>query len=157
MEDNNEELTEEQKKLAEEQHGFDEVLIGFDVAKLAAEKGFNHPRVLMAYKVNKEHPEGYYECMLTWELKYGSTRDTVKKGIYLRPTQSQLQRWLRTKGVHIEVKVQDYVETHEFYWGIFGNHSVNNIIRCLISSDREDYESYEEALEDALYHGLNKI
>lgn len=86
---------------------------------------------------------------------YAQTYEPIK---YPAPTQSLLQKWLReTHQLHLEIQVQDYVETPKFYWNIFGTYKNNKIIRCIANSPREDYVSYEEALEAGLQKALSYI
>lgn len=86
---------------------------------------------------------------------YAQTYEPIK---YPAPTQSLLQKWLReAHQLHLEIQVQDYVETPKFYWNIFGTYKNNKIIRCIANSPREDYVSYEEALEAGLQKALSYI
>lgn len=86
---------------------------------------------------------------------YAQTYEPIK---YPAPTQSLLQKWLReTHQLHLEIQVQDYVETPKFYWDIFGTYKNNKMIRCIANSPREDYVSYEEALETGLQEALSYI
>ena len=160
-----------------------EQLISLETAKLAKEKGFKTSYHSYYFEDGefREHKietsNGYYGDIVIYEQEefYGNWNDaflTAKNGnrcfgcnksqgyfeTYTAPSQSLLQKWLReTHQLHLEIQVQDYVETPKFYWNIFGTYKNNKMIRCIANSPREDYVSYEEALEAGLQKALSYI
>ena len=116
-------------------------IVGYDIAKLAKDNGFNEPTTL------------YY------------TADGVRMGCYAAvchnftysyniaaPTQSQLQRWLREKkGLHISIPL--HKGEYKYFWGI---DSLNR-------KEKEDdiaynlFDTYELALENALKYALENL
>jgi len=86
----------------------------------------------------------------------------TQEGVLWLPTQSGLQRWLREKHErHIEVKVESYVEKPLYYYSVFGRYKDHKLIICLVNSgDRgsiEKFDTYEKALEVALFYTLNQL
>ena len=122
-----------------------EQLISYSTAKLAKEKGFNIP-VLHYYIGVKEnhtnHPTRMFDLRLEdWNSFISNSRISI-------PTQSFLQKYLR-EVYKIEIAVQWFdkgyikaVKKHPFK---------ANTYRM------ETWNSYEEALEMALFEGLNLI
>lgn len=120
-------------------------IISFETAVLAKEKGFNTPTFLCYSDYDK----------ITLPFKVGNELYKNNLEYYSAPTQSLLQRWLReVYNIHIEVKVQDYVEHPTYYWGIFGKHKNLSLITKLKDSNEIKYNTYEEALEEGLKQAL---
>lgn len=113
--------------------------VSFETAKLLQEKGF---------EINSS--------------KYGESKTVAltarklhhkEKVFYPRPELWVVQTWLRTKyNLHIEVLLIDYKPYNRFY------------MRCMkigkyftLSYDGNDYETYEEALEQGIIYCLNHL
>ena len=142
----------------------EEQLINFKTAKLAKEKGFNR-QCFYYYDKTEKLIEPYEENGSSTDVEFRvnltDLLDNYNEGYrenYSASTQSLLQKWLReTHQLHLEIQVQDYVETPKFYWNIFGAYKNNKMIICIANSPREDYVSYEEALEAGLQKALSCI
>ena len=127
-----------------------EQLISFETAKLAKEKGFGGKELTTL--------NGYFRGGVLCNIPCNNKSDFCHEDEFSAPTQSLLQKWLReTHQLHLEIQVQDYVETPKFYWNIFGAYKNNKMIICIANSPREDYVSYEEALEAGLQKALSCI
>lgn len=127
-----------------------EELISFKTAVLAKEKGFNLPVLNYFYNdVNniKEYEIEDYPFRAT-DFNNNSEFD------YSRPSQSLLQRWLRE--VH-KLHIVIYVATDgEFTYDIIDYvkaHMSQDDLPCYDCDD--DFETYEEALEEGLLKALN--
>ena len=112
-------------------------LVTYEVAQLAKEKGFNEG-CLHYYQNGIVDTDGYYNHY-----------NMCVKNICSAPTQSLLQRWLREeKKVHIEIypvfPSPDQVK--------YGRWVVADAITKSIPI--EYFDTYEQALEDALAYGL---
>ena len=112
-----------------------EELISFDTSKLAKEKGFNIS-TKFTFKSNGK--------------KYEGTYFSGQPDIYYRPTQSLLQKWLR--------------EEHQLHITIYSCSQESWMSRITRPGQKlehgmygEDYDTYEDALEDALYMALKTI
>jgi len=128
-----------------------EEIVLFETAKLAREKGF----------IDKD-VDSFYNDDGTFELNpidYKDKKEVLSKefslryDIYLAPTQSLLQKWLRDKhGVHItpiywdlDYKVYSYlIDT------TFSKYNID-------VDDNTEYTTYEEALEIGLQEALKLI
>lgn len=137
-----------------------EQLITFETAKLAKEKGFDI-QCHWYFTHKRKFPtseDTYYPNQTSKPQNWNDDSNLKFYERFSTPTQSLLQKWLReTHQLHLEIQVQDYVETPKFYWDIFGNYKNNKMIRCIANSPREDYVSYEEALETGLQKALSYI
>lgn len=117
-----------------------EKLVNLETAKLAAEKGFNIP--CWDYFDNS-----IPMCSITRE-NYNGKRTSVTE--MSRPTQSLLQTWLReVHNLHITI----YSQSQES-WMFRVTKQGQSLVEGLYG---EDYENYEEALEDGLQEALNKV
>lgn len=132
-------------------------IVTHEVAKLAKGKGFDW-ECPMFY-----NPEG--------KLKYGWAYDPMNSGLDMRdmlchnsrlplgfgaecsaPTQSLLQRWLREeKGIHIIID-------GGFQWGLedLQRHFIDRDIQVNIGAFGL-FDTYEEALHDALLYALQNV
>lgn len=133
-----------------------EQLITFKTAKLAKEKGFTEHSTDRAY-IN------YYSKDFVGEKKYNLKiyHENVYNGnnpIYLAPTQSLLQRWLReTYSLHIIIIP---TITFDFTFKIINIQSnpENKVeLPPYTKVHSMDYSTYEEALKEALYESLKLI
>ena len=128
-------------------------LIKFKTAVLAKEKGFDE-QTRNAFDENGE--EIFCDpCSDSVKLVGLGNRqghkwwNSKEIGKYSRPTQSLLQRWLReVHKIHITITSisQDSWQYH-----------ITKVGDSLGKLYNEDYDDYEEALEDALVHALNLI
>ena len=121
-------------------------------AVLAKEKGYNEPN---RYYSDSEDPTGEVKISL-FGLTYSSSES---KTLVTRPTQSELQKWLRDEH-RIHMYVEPYWNTREdamnnvkpsyVWWNIYG---------YLEDSEEIDgyFDTYEEALEVALFESLKVI
>jgi len=116
-----------------------EQLITFETAKLAKEKGFDEI-VNNAFIRNIED-------------RYVEVDDLPERNSeladynYMRPSQCQLQKWLREKhNIHIEPKWLGNIFYLELNSPIYGHYNLGN-----------NFRTYEEALEKGLYEALNYI
>lgn len=117
-------------------------LITFETAKLANEKEFNISQDC-GYKSNGtyfDNSQDYDGC------KFGYCKE-----IYLAPTQSLLQRWLREKhNIHVETvcnNLKDLMFSSEIYgFNIEDSQAVT-----------KTFDTYEQALEEGLYKALKLI
>lgn len=115
-------------------------LISFETAKLAREKGFNNGSYALYTYPNKELKHFQAE-------NYNSEQDDLQ---FEAPTQSLLQKWLREKHqLHITIYSCSQ-ESWMFNITKPGQYLPDGIYG-------EDFEDYEEALEDALQEALKSI
>lgn len=116
-----------------------EELIKFETAKLAKEKGFDW-----------ECRGRYGETLGQWVVTYPQTRFSFwYDNDILAPTQSLLQRWLReVHKIHITI-----TSISQESW----QYHITKVGDSLGKLYNEDYDDYEEALEDALVDALNLI
>lgn len=131
-----------------------EVLISFNTAKLAKEKGFRYKSNKAYSDTKKPFPylmdcENYYD----FNSYTDKNRDGWAEGfgtMFVVVRQSLLQKWLRDEfKIHIEIKRdEDYwkPELCSFYGG--NKH---------IPTGFKNFLTYEEALEEGLEKGLNLI
>lgn len=152
-----------------------ETIISFETAKLAKEKGFNYKTYHNYNKKGKLAPNsctpssespsinrGYYSagtidadflCQNTfYEIwKDTSTEDTR---VFLAPTQSLLQKWLReTHNIHLVCWWYD--QKDKFYTEL--GRKDKDIIRVQTGNTTKLFKTYEEALEEGLLEALKLI
>jgi hypothetical protein len=131
-----------------------EQIISFETAKLAKEKGFPQP-------VNNQ---GTCTCEIS--IKYGYLDGKLSEDwflgfvtgheVYLVPTQSLLQKWLREEhSIHVNCVystnkgiIEDY-QKGMYFWGIIEFSETDEKSTC--------FNTYEEALEAGLYEALKLI
>lgn len=148
-----------------------EQIVGFEVAKLAKDKGFKE-LCLNYYFEDGELREnkivttnGYYgeevtfeyeELIENWNDKFLTKKDGSRcfgcpkaRGYFetfSAPQQSVLQRWLReVHNVHIEI----YFNYKKYYAAIFGKNEAKDV--------EFEYETYEKALEGGLFKAFELI
>ena len=130
-----------------------EELIKFETAVLAKEKGFDE-QTRNAFDENGE--EIFCDpCSNSVRLVGLGNRqghkwwNSQEIGKYARPTQSLLQRWLReVHNIHITI-----TSISQESW----QYHITKVRDSLGKLYNEDYDDYEEALEDALVGALNLI
>lgn len=115
-----------------------EQLITFETAKLAKEKGFK---------------QCYYPCYADDEEIHTVSyfQQFFEKERYYAPTQSLLQKWLREEhNFDIQIFCFNYLDNGKFYvFNIFQARELDDI--------SVEYNTYEDALEDALFTALKII
>ena len=126
----------------------EEQLISFETAQLAKEKGFPQLNEGVYFTKDKEH------CLVGWGFN-DRTEDSFAQ--YSAPTQSLLQKWLRE-----EHKLHIWIESDTFIGKTWGHMFNTNFTAKEITDELEKdetiiFNSYEEALEKALYHMLKLI
>lgn len=132
----------------------EEQLITFDTAKLAKLKGFDI------------HSNEYYYDNLK-EKSMSMSYDNKNPNHFCCPTQSLLQKWLReTHNIHIEVKFQ-VINFEKYMFLIWQKQIIDEEPKliCVYHETKENsnrtlsknYNSYEDALETALYEALNLV
>ena len=138
-----------------------EQIIGFELAKLAKEKGFRGDTMsryttdnnildegeLMKYPECYCHPEdSVCECGFTYELSHWNRYISA-------PTQALLQKWLREKHKLIVIVSYQYEpdSTSYSYW-IYKENKPLPLNQWI-----DDLYTYEEALESGLFEALKLI
>ena len=134
----------------------EEQFVSFETAKLLKEAGFDVP-------TRGTWIKNYTGDAAFVEHFYGHTTDDISRHSadgfqyeYLAPTQALAARWLRDAH-HINVYACfDYEKFDEKKWFFTREHTMVNddsAVYCSITN----YNSYEEALEAGLKHGLELI
>ena len=134
----------------------EEIYVSFDTAKMLKEAGFNVP----CRGIYRVYRMGNY-VFREYDRKY--TKDDLCRNAvdgfqyeYLAPTQALAARWLR-EAHHINVYACfDYEKFDERKWFFTREHTMVNddsAVYCSITN----YNSYEEALEAGLKHGLELV
>ena len=120
----------------------EEQIIGFEVAKLAKDKGFDWP-CKYAYDINKKLFHDSH-CNTNWNDKVFLISECSA------PTQALLQKWLREKhNIHIAIKTE--------YDGTFIITIYNMNKPQKANQNFYEYSAYEEALEAGLFAALQLI
>ena len=121
-------------------------IVGYDVAKLAKEKGFDVPTF------------GYYRIdTKDWYRTdvYDDWNDSTIR--YSAPTQSLLQRWLRQeKNIHIEIAAT----ACGYFWiadKTNGTAITDSDVLNRGTNNGGCFDTYELALEDALKYALENL
>jgi hypothetical protein len=129
-----------------------EQLITFDTAKLAKEKEFD---IIVDYIYGMQN-------IPQTEVYNDATYKLYKDRLFLAPTQSLLQKWLRDKhGIHIQVYVMEaWLNTGnemEVYFEV--NLKTTNNLKGIsnVKSNMLQFKAYEEALEKGLQEALKLI
>jgi len=124
-----------------------EKYITFETAKLAKLKGFN-------WVTNYYYDTTGDLCSQVQKIDWNQSKD----GIYSRPTQDLLKKWLReVKNIH--VNPVPYNETADRSNEVTGYY-VGEIMTTdgkMVSPGDGNYSTYEGALEKGLQIGLNHI
>lgn len=123
--------------------------VGFEVARLAKEKGFDVPTLYCFLLDGSEQfssgDEGDYALYNhnLWDY-------------YSRPTQSLLAKWLReVHNIHVEIRLENSKDYIRFYVVIWGNPKGNHNTSSYTLNHMCD--KYEEALETGLFQALKLI
>ena len=115
-----------------------EQLISFETAKLAKEKGFD---LFTEYGYDKNGKEVNFPCCY-------NNYPVIDH--YSAPNQSLLQKWLREKyNIHIDI----------YFIVLLFRYRIYNMINCECykSSYKDEFDSYEQALEQGLQEALKLI
>lgn len=124
-------------------------LISFETAKLAKEKGFNHP-------VNDYYMgSGRVFSSLNPE---NHNKEPITKEKYSSPTQHLLQKWLRE--VHgINIDIYSNTNMHSYFLSVINRYKPNDATATIKDDEGfiKDFASYEQALEHGLKEALNMI
>lgn len=116
----------------------EEQYISFETAKLAKEKGF----VKICCEQSYGNDGKFYYCNLS--------ADNTEDYCIAAPTQSLLARWLREK-YHLLIVI--YSQSQES-WQFHITHKGEKLEDTKLY---EDFESYEDAMENALQEALNNL
>lgn len=145
-----------------------EVIISFEVAKLAKEKGFNAPTLFFYFK-NFQAGLDYILINQFGETQFGKIENVDnhnKEGYYINrysaPSQSLLQKWLREE-YGLFVLVTDVVKSNlperkeklNWYCEIYNVDDFN--IRIKNDKNAFYFDTYEAALEAGLSQALKLI
>lgn len=125
----------------------EETLVGFQLAKLANKKGFNEICENAFYPSNN----GYFPVNFSIKSDLSNYSN-----YFLRPTQSLLQKWLREKH-HIHVEISWEYHMKWFYGLYMAPYTIEDDVISWQTDEFELYDSYEAALENALFEALKLI
>lgn len=120
-----------------------DTLISFTTAKLAKEKGFND------------------NTQWCYSLLENGCSEGILNHVHMgapAPTQSLLQKWLR-ENYNVNTAIMPW-NTKKWWWQLEDISLYDNLKGCLIqaeSNTNKQYNTYEEALEDALIEALKLI
>ena len=124
----------------------EDIIIAFETAKLAKEKGF--PQEPNKLKIPYYNYKGEFKGdVKDWLRKYLRKEDTSDVESVSAPTQSLLAKWLR--------------EEHNIHLIAYKNINIDGYDWCYITTDGitniNSYKTYEEALEAGLQDALKLI
>lgn len=134
----------------------EEQLVSFETAKLAKAKGFNK---LCFYYYNKigeliEPEENWSNTIVEFTVDLTDLLDNYNNKYqenYSAPTQSLLQKWLREEyDIHIAVTPFILNNKNRYYAILYYDDPEN-------SGNDEDFNTYEEALEEGLQEALKLL
>jgi hypothetical protein len=139
-----------------------EQLIEFETAKLAKEKGFEIETLHFYTKPNSkmfgiDEKGRSYPIKNTFKKLYkcGEQAALNIESVYLAPTQSLLQKWLREiHNIHIEIQESD---TNKWFGDLIYKDAPYEHDDLHAPYDAEDCKTYEEALEICLLKALELI
>lgn len=140
----------------------EDVIISYETAKLAKEKGFNIDSFYFYTKPNSkvfgidEHGRNYPIVNKPKTLfVVGNAVALNVKNVYLAPTQSLLQKWLRD--IHnIHIQIDRVFNCYQFDVLKYDKYEDRNEVMFNGIGVR-DFTTYEEALEQALQEALKLI
>jgi len=124
-------------------------LVSITLAQLARKKGFDETCDFgYCFDVNKQ---GYYT---NYDPNYFKNSSLWEKHV-AAPTREQLQKWLRDRNVFVTIELDRTYEPKFVYsvdlYKEGGNWDKN------LNKYSDLYYTYEQALEDGLLEGLNKV
>lgn len=125
--------------------------VSFEVAKLLKEKGFDEYGMYF-YTLKDDGREGYKSNKRLGEFAHNSNPDLKDRAVSC-PTQQMAMKWLREKHkLHCSVVLKDVTEdTYVYSIADLGDD------RHWIRGEYLEYDSYEEACEDAIKYCLEKL
>lgn len=125
----------------------EEILIEFETAKLAKEKGFDLP-----------HSKYYGAKGSFHNSKQRLTHESLRSGGFLAPTQSLLQKWIREE-YNFHIKVEEEGRGKFWYYAIvdFKERHSTHSLRKKASKEDWEFKTHEEALEKGLMEALKLI
>jgi len=139
-----------------------EDIVGFDLAKLAYEKGFDLPcREAYDSEYKELNSSIFYNGNQFFEIEDIENALTNSGHThYLAPTQSQLQMWLSNKYNIIVVAFPHYDADYEIWgqdiiWDTLWSYAIWDAFK--FNKDATDFQSYGDALEDGLTEALKII
>jgi hypothetical protein len=132
-----------------------EVLVTSPTAILAKEIGFKPLNPSTDYvKGFTEQWDEVTDTITGYAENEIQEEDYVREGYYLRPTQTGLQTWLRTKhSTHVNPILISFPDFYRVTIAIYGKFTVT----LTNDSDNMCWNSFEEALEFGLYESLKLI
>lgn len=121
-----------------------EQLVSFETAKLLKEDGFNYYcRNLYEYK---------YGYLTTDEADSDSDWNSKTPEYFSRPSQSHAASWIR-ENHNLHISIEPYANTWRWIlWWTNGEFITNSA-----TAEKKDFETYEQAMEDALMYVLNGL
>ena len=136
----------------------EDTLVSFEVAKLLKEKGFNES-YNYAYVKEKKKPQeliNNYNYTYYRNLIKQNPKHLELKEVFISPTQSLVQKWLRE--VHnIYVTCSPYMDEELDNQTLWENEIVDVKDDWNTFSDYTFYHSYEESLEAGILEALKLI
>ncbi len=134
------------------------MIVKFETAKLAKEKGFNEECTYLYTESGKRFGIQYYDPVVINDQTiedYFSLVPSDEVPLCSAPTQSELQRWLReVHNIHLAINVGiPHREKDISYYGNvikLGRHHKNKYRSAF-------FKTFEEALEDVLKKALEEI
>ena len=130
-----------------------EQIISFETSKLAKEKGFDQNEFYQIYWEGKQEKTPFSKALYYKKLIEDNILDqetSIQLRIYAAPTQALLQKWLR-EVYNIYVIINTYRIQENKWYKFF----ISQMSKVTIKSD--DYDTYEEALEQGLQEALKLI
>ena len=130
----------------------EENLISFQTAKLAKEKGFN---ISTAYCFDTSIVDYKLGAIANPEFNWNTDTHDEDGELFSCPTQSLLQKWIRSKGIAVDVYSELYCQRFQF--------KVDMIALFELTPDNyslhlpDAYTTYEFALEAGLIEALKLI
>lgn len=127
--------------------------ISFETAELAHNKGYSVQTIgdihgfLYNIKTKKYDDFPYYLLFMTLD----EINDDQYGEYILSPTQSELQKWLREK-YNLNINIKHRTHSQTYCYDISSNYNDNEISKLYTK-----FETYEDALEDALMNSLLTI
>ena len=141
-----------------------EKIITLQTAKLATEKGYDDTFVEFEGVPEAYYNEVYDRRIYTYSQLNGTdkvhlilpflsrARRLNYNFLYHAPSQELLRKWLRDEH-NISIIIDDFINSGRIRY----DHKVKDLGSQDVDSCEEPYETYEEALEDALKVGLRLI
>lgn len=120
--------------------------VSFEIAKLLKEKGFDEPTTKSYYTEGFENPMIFSHDLLP----------CIRPDEFLCPTHQMALKWLR-EVYHIFIFIDYVILTKLSFEYRYEIHNMINGRSMAVSAFRDDYETYEEAVEAAIKYCLEKL